>query len=65
MSTWWFFGGLVPVAIGFVAFQSWLFPRRSLSNYSCFMTKTADGMPIQFLVKPTRKIGRPLSTSLR
>ncbi len=65
MSTWWFFGGLVPVAIGFVAFRNRRFHRHSLSNYSCFMTKTADGMPIQFLVKPTRKIGRLLSTSLR
>lgn len=65
MSTWWFFSGLIPVAIGFVAFLYRFFPRRLPTHCSCFMTRAEDGTPIQFIVTSTRKIEGSLSTSLR
>ena len=55
MSAWWLLGGLVGAVVGILLFQCWQIRRRPRSVIHSVMTKTMDGEPLQFLVRPTRK----------
>ena len=60
MIGWWLLGGVVTMMGGVLAYKVWR-PRRRLSSGShTVMTKTTDGELLQFLVRPTRKIGKDL-----
>ena len=55
MSVWWLLGGLVGAAVAILLFQGRQIRRRPRSVFRSVMTKTMDGEPLQFLVRPTRK----------
>lgn len=55
MSAWWLLGGLVGMVVGIGVVQKWNGRRRPRSVFRSVMTKTMDGEPLQFLVRPTRK----------
>ncbi|HBH79495.1 MAG TPA: hypothetical protein DDY39_06675 [Nitrospira sp.] len=58
MITWWLLGGLVTMVAGVVLYREWKIRRPPMSGSVSVMTKTTDGQLLQFLVRPTRKIGR-------
>lgn len=58
MITWWLLGGLVSMVAGVVFYREWKIRRQPTSGPLSVMTKTTDGELLQFLVRPTRKIGR-------
>ncbi len=58
MMTWWLLGGLVTMVAGVLLYREWKIRRQSMSGSVSVMTKTTDGQLLQFLVRPTRKIGR-------
>ncbi len=55
MSAWWLLGLLVGAAVGLRVFREWKGRRQPQSLFRTVMTKTMDGEPLQFLVRPTRK----------
>jgi len=55
MTAWWLLGGLVGMVAGIGLFLEWKGRRRVRAVFRCVMTKTVDGEPLQFLVRPTRK----------
>lgn len=58
MITWWLLGGLVVMVAGVVLYREWKIRRHPMPGSVSVMTKTTDGQLLQFLVRPTRKIGR-------
>lgn len=58
MITWWLLGGLVTMVAGVVLYRERKIRRPPMSGSVSVMTKTTDGQLLQFLVRPTRKIGR-------
>ena len=58
MITWWLLGGLVTMVAGVVLYREWKIRRQPMSGAVSVMTKATDGQLLQFLVRPTRKIGR-------
>jgi hypothetical protein len=58
MIVWWLLGGVVTVAVGVMLYKGWKFRRWPASAPHCVMTKTTDGELLQFLVRPTRRIGK-------
>ncbi|MFO0697703.1 MAG: hypothetical protein U0236_00615 [Nitrospira sp.] len=58
MITWWVLGGLVTMVAGVVLYREWKIRRQPIAGPLSVMTKTTDGQFLQFLVRPTRKIGR-------
>jgi len=55
MTAWWLLGGLVGAVVGILVFREWKGRRRPQPLFRTVMTKTMDGEPLQFLVRPTRK----------
>ncbi|HEX5545389.1 MAG TPA: hypothetical protein VFX10_07815 [Nitrospira sp.] len=51
----WLLAGLLAAAVGSVVFQEWKGRRRERAVFRCVITKTMEGEPLQFLVRPTRK----------
>jgi hypothetical protein len=54
MVVWWLLGGIGSLVVGLVLYREWRVRRGPSSSHSV-MTKTTDGEPLQFLVRPTRK----------
>jgi hypothetical protein len=58
MIVWWLLGGMVTMAVGVIAYRVWKVRRWPASAPHSVMTKTTDGELLQFLVRPTRRIGK-------
>ncbi|MBL8075405.1 MAG: hypothetical protein JNL29_13645 [Nitrospira sp.] len=56
MIVWWLLGGVVVMLVCVAMYKEWKCRRWSSSH--SVMTKTTDGTMLQFLVRPTRRIGR-------
>lgn len=55
MDMWWILGGLVTALAITALYRKGLMSRRSPLGIRYIMTKTADGQPLQFLVRATRR----------
>ncbi|HWF59627.1 MAG TPA: hypothetical protein VN666_04875 [Nitrospira sp.] len=60
MIGWWLLGGLIAAVIVVLLYRTRRTRRQSSLAAGPIMTKTADGEPLQFLVRATRRTrGRP------
>jgi len=53
---WWLLGGLVVAVVAIVLYQNWPARRPSPLAARYIMAETADGAPLQFLVRATRGV---------